>query len=85
MKYTIETNENGYTETLEICGKVFKKTWKKTGVFYRCEEGDFTDRVLQDKDIPSWIDGDDLYNAVDDDYVNGVDLFKFERDYLRED
>ena len=76
MKYTIETMGNGYVETLEICGKSYVKTWESTerGT-YRCKEGDFTDRIVADGVVP------EAYDVVDD-YVCGLDMHCFERDYM---
>ena len=82
MKYTIETVENGFIETLEMGGKSYEKTWKHTERgSYRCEEGDFSDRIIADGIIPEEY-GDDLYAAVDD-RVIGLDMYCFERDFMR--
>jgi hypothetical protein len=81
MKYTIETMENGYVETLEIGGKFYVKTWESTEQgTYRCKEGDFTDRIIADGVVPEAYE-DDLYDAVDD-HICGLDMYCFERDYM---
>ncbi len=83
MKYTIETTEDGWTETLEISGKTYAKNWnRRSNGAYRCEEGDFTDRVIADGCAPDYLE-DELYNALDE-APNGLDMHELVRDYLED-
>lgn len=45
MKFSVETIENGYVETLEINGDVYQKRWTFTETGEECEDGDFYDQV----------------------------------------
>ena len=83
MKYTIETTEDGWVETLEIRSQTYEKNWKRRrdGV-YRCEEGDFTDRIIADGYAPDYLE-DELYSVLDDN-PNGLDMHNLVRDYLEE-
>ena len=83
MKYTIETTEDGWVETLEIRGQTYEKNWKKVGNGrYKCEEGDFTDRIIADGYAPDYLE-DELYAALDEE-PNGLDMHNLVRDYLEE-
>nr|DAL61400.1 MAG TPA_asm: hypothetical protein [Caudoviricetes sp.] len=83
MKYTIETTEDGWVETLEISGHSYEKNWKRrSSGCYRCEEGDFTDRIIADGYAPDYL-GDDLYEVIDES-PNGLDMHNLVRDYLEE-
>lgn len=83
MKYTIETTEEGWGETLEIGGQTYEKNWKRRrdGV-YRCEEGNFTDRIIADGYAPDYL-ADELYEALDEE-PDGLNMHKLVRDYLEE-
>ena len=83
MKYTIETTEDGWVETLEIRGQTYVKNWKKVdNGRYKCEEGDFTDRIIADGYAPDYLE-DELYAALDEE-PNGLDMHNLVRDYLEE-
>ena len=83
MKYTVETTENGWVETLEIGNHSYEKNWKKVGNGrYKCEEGDFTDRIIADGYVPDYLE-DELYAALDEE-PNGLDMHNLVRDYLEE-
>lgn len=83
MKYTIETTEDGWVETLEIRGQTYVKNWKKVdNGRYKCEEGDFTDRVISDGFAPDYLE-DELYDVFDES-PNGLDMHNLVRDYLEE-
>lgn len=83
MKYTIETTKEGWVETLEISGQTYKKHWKRrSDGIYRCEEGDFTNRVISDGYAPDYLQ-DELYEALDEE-PNGLEMHKLVRDYLEE-
>lgn len=45
MKYSVETTENGYVETLEINGGVYQKRWTFTETGEECEDEDFYDQI----------------------------------------
>ena len=45
MKYSVETIENGYVETLEINGGVYQKRWNFTETGEECEDEDFYDQI----------------------------------------
>ena len=45
MKYTIETTDNGYKETLEYEGHVFEKVWEKTERGYRSQSDEFCEQM----------------------------------------
>lgn len=81
MKYTVETTKDGWVETLEISGQTYAKKWKEvSGGKYRCEEGDFTDRVIDDGYFPDYGENE-LYDAVDESSI-GLDMHKLVRDWL---
>lgn len=81
MKYTIETTKDGWVETLEIGNNSYEKNWKKVGNGrYKCEEGDFTDRIISDGAVPKNCE-EDLYDVVDDG-IDGLGMYNFERDIL---
>lgn len=83
MKYTIETTKDGWTETLEISGQTYAKNWKRlSNGYYRCEDGDFTDRIIADGYAPDYLE-DELYNVLDEE-PNGLDMHNLVRDYLEE-
>lgn len=83
MKYTVETTEDGWVETLEIGNHSYEKNWKKVGNGrYKCEEGDFTDRIIADGYVPDYLE-DELYAALDEE-PNGLDMHNLVRDYLEE-
>ena len=83
MKYTIETTEDGWVETLEIRSQTYAKNWKRrSDGYYRCEEGDFTDRMITDGYAPDYLE-DELYSVLDDN-PNGLDMHNLVRDYLEE-
>lgn len=83
MKYTIETTEEGWVETLEIRGQTYVKNWKKVdNGRYKCEEGDFTDRIIADGYAPDYLE-DELYAALDEE-PNGLNMHNLVRDYLEE-
>ena len=83
MKYTIETTEDGWVETLEISGHSYDKNWKRrSNGYYRCEEGNFTDRIIADGCAPDYLE-DELYAALDEE-PNGLDMHNLVRDYLEE-
>ena len=84
MKYTIETTEDGWVETLEIRGQTYVKNWKKVdNGRYKCEEGDFTDRIIADGAAPTNCE-EDLYEVVDDG-IDGLGMYNFERDILEDE
>lgn len=84
MKYTIETTKDGWVETLEISGKTYVKNWKKVdNGRYKCEEGDFTDRIIADGAVPKNCE-EDLYDVVDDG-IDGLGMYNFERDILEDE
>ncbi len=83
MKYTIETTEDGWVETLEISDHAYAKNWKRrSNGYYRCEEGDFTDRIITDGYAPDYLE-EELYSVLDDN-PNGLDMHNLVRDYLEE-
>lgn len=83
MKYTIETTEDGWVETLEISGQTYAKNWKRrSNGYYRCEDGDFTDRIITDGYAPDYLE-EELYSVLDDN-PNGLDMHNLVRDYLEE-
>ena len=83
LKYTVETTQDGWVETLEISGKTYVKNWKKVdNGRYKCEEGDFTDRIIADGYAPDYLE-DELYAALDEE-PNGWDMHNLVRDYLEE-
>ncbi len=45
MKYSVETTENGYVETLETNGGVYQKRWNFTETGEECEDEDFYDQI----------------------------------------
>lgn len=46
MKYSFETTERGYVETLEVNGNVYKKNWldNKDGT-YSCDDDEFYEQI----------------------------------------
>lgn len=83
MKYTIETTEDGWVETLEISGQTYSKNWKRrSNGYYQCEDGDFTDRMITDGYAPDYLE-EELYSVLDDN-PNGLDMHNLVRDYLEE-
>ena len=83
MKYTIETTEDGWVETLEVSGQTYAKNLKRrSNGYYRCEDGDFTDRMITDGYAPDYLE-EELYSVLDDN-PNGLDMHNLVRDYLEE-
>lgn len=74
MKYTIETNENGYTETLVFAGKTYKKEHFGDGGSTETEDKDFCDQMEADG-----IQGNTLldlvYDIVDGSFL-GFDMLR---------
>ena len=75
MEYTIKTNGNGYTETLEVDGRRYAKKWVESDVGMRCLDVDFADQLEADganeefvEDVRENIDGSffgyDFYNML---------------------
>ena len=49
MKYSVETTENGYVETLEVNGKEYKKRWKyKDMGHYQSNDAEFFEQLEED-------------------------------------
>lgn len=83
LKYTVETTQDGWVETLEISGKTYAKNWTRhSNGAYLCKEGDFTDRIITDGYVPDYLE-DELYAALDEE-PNGLDMHNLVRDYLEE-
>jgi hypothetical protein len=48
MKYSVETDKNGYVETLEVNGKKYLKRWKQTDSGASCEDAEFYEQLEAD-------------------------------------
>lgn len=48
MKYSVEMDRNGYVETLEVNGKKYIKTWKRTDAGTLCEDAEFWEQLETD-------------------------------------
>ena len=68
MKYTVETTENGVTETLELDGSIYKKEWvrEENGVM-RCKQKDFSEQRIE-----SGCTNDYLLEKVEETFNNSI-------------
>ena len=69
MKYTIETTDNGYKETLEYEGHVFEKVWEKTERGYRLQSDEFCEQ-MEDAGYNR-----DMYEELLDSVCENIDNF----------
>lgn len=65
MKYSVETTENGYVETLEINGGVYHKSWTFTETGEECEDEDFYDQISAAGEKNSVL-LDNVYEVIDE-------------------
>lgn len=65
MKYSVETNKEGYIETLEIDGKKYIKRWKRIGSGAKCEDNEFWEQLKADG-----ISDEDLLDMIYDEIDN---------------
>lgn len=70
MKYSIESKETGYIETLEFCGKIYKKESIKTEFGCKSLDDDFSeqlenDSVTDDELLADVFDAFDGFNALE--------------------
>lgn len=74
MKYSVETTENGYVETLEVDGKEYKKTWTHNGIgSFSCDDYEFHEQLEKDGfDDEELLE--DVFNYIDGLSV-GIDVF----------
>ena len=76
MKYTVETTETGFIETLEVGGRVLVKHWTGDGGHVECNDKEFADQLeaigIADEEILNRI-----YDVLDENYI-GMDLKKID-------
>lgn len=48
MKYSVETTENGYVETLEVRGRKYMKRWTETDLGSSCTDAEFYEQLEAD-------------------------------------
>ena len=76
MKYTVETTETGFIETLEVGGRVRVKHWTGDGGHVECNDKEFADQLealgIADEEILNRV-----YDTLDENYI-GMDLKKID-------
>ena len=79
MKYTVEFTDNEYTETLEINGVSYYKSWVKTPFGETCKDDDFALQLEangeDDKDLLEYIT-----ERIDNNFF-ASDLFDIYKEY----
>lgn len=76
MKYSVETTENGYVETLELNGVEYHKRWTRTTTGESCEDAEFWEQLEADG-----IDNEDILDMVRDEIDNDFFASDFDRIY----
>lgn len=73
MKYTVETNGESYTETLEVDSRRYTKKWIQSKNGVRSTDEDFSDQLEADGANEEFVE--DVRENIDDSLF-GYDFFK---------
>jgi hypothetical protein len=80
MKYSVETNERGYVETLEINGQEYHKRWTRTCTGASCEDDEFHEQLEADGLV-----GEDFLELICDEIDNSFFASYIDKIYMSSD
>ncbi len=73
MKYIVETNGDGYTETLEVDGRRYTKKWIQSEIGMKTADEDFAEQLKADGAIDEFVEK--VYENIDESFF-GYDFYE---------
>ena len=73
MKYIVETNGHGYTETLEVDGRRYTKKWIQSEIGMKTADEDFAEQLKADGAIDEFVEK--VYENIDESFF-GYDFYE---------